>query len=407
MPIPTKSGYLFDCWYLDGDPEQTEVNSSYIVSESVVLKAKWVQIPGQPSNYENDFSSFTKESYPNVLENYEDIDVNTLSETGVTDSTMTLSNRYIKSGCPGGLGGALLLSNSPPVMSSSVNGLPATALINGDGTKFVIKSGSIYRLEFDCLPLGDAGAHSYIGVYYGPYTASTIDGTASKQVRQFAVHGISTQPQKHSYYFKASQNGYVYFTLGTRQNFDVATTPHFVLIDNVKITVENNAKSITYKNMGGASVVQARPVGFPYDTQYGKPGDKIRTFGIMPPKVGNLIEGFYSDKNCTKPTVDYDVIGTENKTIYVKYKTSDYSTLSDFTNPITLDFEMSDDFNIDTIYRNYYLMAWTCSEEENTNSYVKDDAENAYSGTGYMRIKDLKYSYGTKGHSFVLYDKAT
>ena len=405
LPSTSRSGYLFDCWYLDGDAEQNEVNSSYVVSEPLVLKAKWVQIPKQPSNYDNDFTSFTKERYPNVLEKYEDIDVNTLSATGVTDSTMTTANRYIKSGCSGGLGGALLLSNDPPVMSNASSGLPATALVNEDGTKFVVKSGRIYKLEFDCLPLGDAGAHSYIGVYYGPYTANTINGTSSQQVRKFAVHGISTKPQNHTYYFKATQDGYVYFTLGTRQNFDVATTPHYVLIDNVKLTVETNVKSITYKTEGGGSVVNARPVGFPYDTQYGKPGDKIRIFGIMPPKAGDLIEGFYSDINCKKPAVDYDVIGTGNKTVYVKFKTPDYSTLSDFTNPITLDFEMSDDFNIDSMYRNYYLMAWTCSEDENTNSYVKDDAENAYSGTGYMRIKDLKYSYGTNGHSFVLYDK--
>ena len=56
------------------------------------------------------------------------------------------------------------------------------------------------------------------------------------------------------------------------------------------------------------------------------------------------------------------------------------------------------------MYRNYYLMSWTCSEEENTNYYIYGDSENAFSGDGYMRIKDIKYSYGT-GHNFVLYDK--
>ena len=64
LPVPTKSGYLFDCWYDENDPEQKEINQSYIPNEALKLKAKWSTVSA--SNYESSFDEFDNVRYPNV-----------------------------------------------------------------------------------------------------------------------------------------------------------------------------------------------------------------------------------------------------------------------------------------------------------------------------------------------------
>ena len=401
LPTPTKSGYLFDCWYLDGDADKVEIDPSYVVTDSLKLKAKWV--PVTKSNYDSEgFEEFSNLRYPNVLTDYNDLNLTTLKDNGKLDSTMTAANRYIEENCPDGMGAALLISNSPSVMSNSM-ALPATVLLNKDGSKYTVKSGTVYKLEYDYLPLGETTAHSYIGVKYGSYSLDSLDGSQAVGAEKVAVHGLKAEKATVTQYFKPSTDGFIYFTLGSRQNFDDTSSQHFVLIDNVKLTVVDNAKSITFKDADTDKVVDSRPIAFGYHVQYGMPGDEIREFAINTQK-GKQIQGFYNDKACTIPCTDYNVIGDTDKVVYVKMKDVDYSQLSNFDSPIVLDFETSNEFDLEIMYRYMPYMSWTCSELDNNLDYIGDDAKNAFDGTGYVRIKDYQFSYGIS-QSFVLYDK--
>lgn len=401
LPTPTKSGYLFDCWYLVDDTEKTEIDTSYVVTDSLKLKAKWVAVT--KSNYDSEgFEEFSNLRYPNVIKDYNDLNLTTLKDSGKLDSTMTAANRYIEENCPDGMGAALLISNSPSVMSNSKS-LPATVLLNKDGSKYTVKSGVVYKLEYDYLPLGETTAHSYIGVKYGSYSLDALDGSQAVGAEKVAVHGLKAEKATVTQYFKPSTDGFIYFTLGSRQNFDDTSSQHFVLIDNVKLTVVDNAKSITFKDADTDKVVDSRPIAFGYHVQYGMPGDKIREFAINTQK-GKQIQGFYNDKACTIPCTDYNVIGDTDKVVYVKMKDVDYSQLSNFDSPIFLDFETSNEFDLEIMYRYMPYMSWTCSELDNNLDYIGDDAKNAFGGTGYVRIKDYQFSYGI-GQSFVLYDK--
>ncbi len=401
LPTPTKSGYLFDCWYLDGDANKVEIDSSYVVTESIKLKAKWT--PVTKANYDSEgFENFDNVRYPNVIKDYNDLNLATLKNNGKLDSTMTVANRFIEENCPDGMGAALLISNSPSVMSNS-KALPATVLLNKDGSKYTVKSGVVYKLEYDYLPLGETTAHSYIGVKYGSYSLDSLDGSQAVGSEKVAVHGLKAEKETVTQYFKPSTDGFIYFTLGSRQNFDDTSSQHFVLIDNVKLTVVDNAKSITFKDADTDKVVDSRPVGFGYHIQYGMPGDTIREFAINTQK-GKQIQGFYNDKACTIPCTDYNVIGETNKTVYVKMKDVDYSELSDFDSPIVLDFETSQEFDLEIFYRYMPYMSWTCSELDNNLDYIGNDAKNAFDGSGYLRIKDYEFSYGIQ-QSFALYDK--
>ncbi len=401
LPTPTKSGYLFDCWYLADDATQAEINPSYVATQSIKLKAKWTQV--SISNYDSEgFEDFDNVRYPNVLKDYNNLDMATLKDTGILDSTMTAANRFIEENCPDGMGAALLISNSPAVMSNSTV-LPATVLINKDGTKFTVKSGTVYKLEYEYLPLGETTAHSYIGVKYGSYSLDSLNGSQANGTEKVAVHGLKSEKEKVTQYFKPSTDGFVYFTLGSRQNFDNTNAQHFVLIDNVKITVVEEAKSITFVDADTGKAVDSRPVGFGYHIQYGMPGDTIREFAINTQK-GKQIQGFYNDQACTIPCTDYNVIGDTNKTVYVKMKDVEYSELSNFDSPIVLDFETSEEFDLEIFYRYMPYMSWTCSELDNNLDYIGNDNKNAFDGSGYVRIKDYQFSYGI-GQSFVLYDK--
>ena len=401
LPTPTKSGYLFDCWYLDGDADKVEIDPSYVVTESLKLKAKWVSVT--KSNYDSEgFEEFSNLRYPNVIKDYNDLNLATLKDNGKLDSTMTVANRYIEENCPDGMGAALLISNSPSVMSNS-KALPATILLNKDGSKYTVKSGTVYKLEYDYLPLGETTAHSYIGVKYGSYSLDSLDGSQAVGAEKVAVHGLKAEKEKVTQYFKPSTDGFIYFTLGSRQNFDDTSSQHFVLIDNVKLTVVDNAKSITFKDADTDKVVDSRPIAFGYHIQYGMPGDKIREFAINT-QNGKQIQGFYNDKACTIPCTDYNVIGNTDKVVYVKMKDVDYSQLSNFDSPIVLDFETSQEFDLEIMYRYMPYMSWTCSELDNNLDYIGDDAKNAFDGSGYVRIKDYQFSYGIQ-QSFALYDK--
>ena len=401
LPTPTRTGYLFDCWYLDGDSNQSEVYQSVIVNEAMHLKAKWVEV--KATNYQNsELDKFTTIRYQNVLDNYIDLDFSTLLDNGIASSVTTAANRYIKQGCPNNMGSALLLSNKPFAMSNAKSGISALALLNADGTKFAVKKGTRYKVEFDYLPLGESNAHTYIRMVYGSYTADTIDASSGlKGIFNVPAHGMASDTQSVTQYFSAAQDGFVFFTLGSRQNFDSTPREHFVLLDNIRITIQSNVKSVTFENADGSSI-SVNPFG--YNIQYGLPGDEVREFGINAIN-GKQIEGFYNDKDCTQRCTDYNVFTNYDRKIYVKYKGVDYKATSDFTEPITLDFENSGQLDLGTMYRYIPYMSYQSTEKENALEYIENDPENAFDGTGYMRIRDVKYIYSTAGSSFVLYDK--
>ena len=47
-----------------------------------------------------------------------------------------------------------------------------------------------------------------------------------------------------------------------------------------------------------------------------------------------------------------------DRTVYVKFKDVDYSTLSDFSSPITLDFETSADFDLEIMWSSQVLLCF-------------------------------------------------
>ena len=400
LPTPTRKDYLFDCWYRADDPTESEVYQSVVALDSMKLKAKWVKVTA--SDYANsEQDKFTTIRYQNVLEDYSDLDFNTLVDTGVASSVNTVANRYIKAGCPNNMGAALLLSNKPFAMSNAASGIACTALLNADGSKFAVKKGTRYKVEFDYLPLGGSSAHTYIRMIYGSYTADTVNASSVKGIFNVAAHGLQSETQHMTQYFSASQDGFVFFTLGSRQNFDGSAKDHFVLLDNVRITVESKVKKIEFVDASGASL-SVNPFG--YNVQYGIPGEKIRDFGFNR-KVGKYVEGFYNDQGCTSRCTNYDTFTNVDRTVYVKFASVDYSATSDLSSPITLDFENDDNFDLDVLYTNIMYMTHTSTDPQTECDYVPDDEENAHGGKGYMRIRDIKYIYASTGESFVLYDK--
>ena len=87
----------------------------------------------------------------------------------------------------------------------------------------------------------------------------------------------------------------------------------------------------------------------------------------------------------------------EAKTFYNYYRSFEIDE--------TLDFETSEELDLEILYRYSPYMSWTCSEPLNNVDYIGNDEKNAYDGTGYLRIKGYEFAYGSNGHSFVLYDK--
>ena len=397
LPSASKSGYLFDCWYRAGDESQKEVGPSTVFNENVTLKAKWVSVAA--SDYQNSaLDEFSVMNYPNVLEKYSDLNTDDLLKDGIANSVSTASNRYIKSGCPGGMKGALLLANKPSVMSNNTAGLPAIALLNRDGTKYAVKKDMRYKISFDYLPLGASNAHTYVTVYYGSYSAYGVNANCVA-LQNCAVHGVDNTAKTYTQYFAAKQDGFIFFTIGSRASMDDTRAEHFVLLDNIHVEIKSGAKYNEYKNADGTPY-NSKPYG--YNVQFGMPGDTIRDFGF-PNVTGKDIEGFYLDAACTKKCSDYDKIGKSDRTIYVKYKEVDYSTPSDFTQPIELDFETSEDFDLDVIYRYNMYMSHSSSDRQTELDYVPADEQNASSGSGYMRLYDIQYCYGNM--CFMLYDK--
>ena len=398
FPSTSKSGYLFDCWYLADDPSQKEVGSDAVFNDNVVLKAKWTGI--QAKNYENSsLDEFSVINYPNVIEDFSDLNTDTLLEDGISNSISTVSNRYIKQGCPDNMNGALLLANKPAVMSNNTNGLPAIALLNRDGTKFAVKKDTRYQISFDYLPLGDSNAHTYVTVYYGSYSAYSVNANCVA-LENCAVHGLDSKAKTFSQYFYAKQDGFVFFTIGSRASMNDTKSEHFVLIDNIHIDIKSGAKYNEYKNADG-SAYNSKPYG--YNVQFGMPGDKIRDFGF-PNVKGKDIEGFYTDIACTKKCLDYDTIGSADRTIYVKYKDVEYNTVSDFSQPIKLDFETSEDFDLDVMYRYNMYMSHSSTDKQTELDYIPDDSKNAAGGKGYIRLYDIQHCYGNM--YFTLYDKS-
>ena len=398
LPSVSKTGYLFDCWYQAGDESQKEVGPSTVFYDNVILKAKWLSVTA--SDYQNsDLNEFSTINYPNVLEKYSDLNTDDLLKDSITNSVSTAGNRYIKSGCPAGMNGALLLANKPSVMSNNTVGLPAIALLNRDGTKFAVKKDTRYKISFDYLPLGASNAHTYVTVYYGSYSAYGVNANCNA-LQNCAVHGVDNNAKTYSQYFYAKQDGFIFFAIGSRASMDDTRAEHFVLLDNIHVEITSGAKYNEYKNADG-SAYNSKPYG--YNVQFGMPGDKIRDFGF-PNVAGKDIEGFYLDADCTKKCVDYDTIGKADRTIYVKYKEVDYTTLSDFTKPIKLDFETSENFDLDVIYRYNMYLSHSSTDQQTELDYVPDDSPNASSGSGYMRLYDIQYCYGNM--CFMLYDKS-
>ena len=140
LPSPTKNGSLFDGWYLGNE----SVGSTYVPTEDITLKAKWVTATA--SDFGNSqLNGYTSDNYQNIVEKYADLVTESLKDTGAANATMTAANRYVQSGAPAGFESALLLSNSPAVMSNDKSGIAASALLNADGTKFTVKEDTIYK----------------------------------------------------------------------------------------------------------------------------------------------------------------------------------------------------------------------------------------------------------------------
>lgn len=397
LPSVVKSGYLFDYWYSSGDTSQKEVGPSTIINDNVTLKAKWITV--KASNYQNSsLDNFSIMNYPNVIEKYDDLNTDELLVDGISNSVSTASNRYIKSACPDNMKGALLLANKPAVMSNNQVSLPAIALLNSDGTKFAVKKDTRYKISFDYLPLGESNAHTYVTVYYGSYSAYGVNSNC-QSLENCAVHGVDSKAKTFSQYFYAKTDGFIFFTIGSRASMNDTKSEHFVLIDNIHIDVNSGVKYNEYKNADG-SAYNSKPYG--YNVQFGMPGDKIRDFGF-PNVTGKDIEGFYNDADCTQKCTDYDTISNRDRIIYVNYKDVDYSQASDFTNPITLDFETSNDFDLDVKYRYNMYMSHSSTDKQTELDYISDDSTNASSGNGYIRLYDIMHCYGNM--AFTLYDK--
>lgn len=382
LKTPTRSGYLFDGWY---DQNGVYYNSDSVYPNSdVTITARWEAIPSSAQSYKTGFvpgTDFT--SYINY------------DNSGKLDSRIN-TGAYVSSQNGASDSGRLVLTNDVPATWDSQDKLrPAARLIKSNGTSFIAKNNTRYRISFYTKGEGvddtyDDSAASYVMPIVSSTTADNIYTTAA--VSKTYVYSLDSGYTYHEYYFDCYSDGYVYFTMANRRAWNTAR--HSVSIDNISVEVVNKP---TDTDANPENVIVKVTFDGIKDV-FGKTGDPLPTvYGANKYSTNQLFEGWYTDQSYTEKAT---VFPNEDTRFYAKYVDYDYADAQPSENLLTGSFE--EDY-VDLFYTSRTNMSYASDMEYWEAEVVHGDPDNARTGDSYLQLNYLPRSHeGLNGDPFIL-----
>lgn len=401
LPYAEKDGYLFDGWYdtPECDGEEYKVSNVFPKeSDEITLYAKWIDASKITAK---DFTagSFDADIYNEGVIPYENI-CETSFDTiyGITNTDSTQSGAWVKDSGIYGNGtaeydGTLSLSNDTYSRFLDTNGRNAVSLINEDGTRFAVVKGQKYSIKFDYVNGSNQGT-SYIQTVVSTSNGYKGFGYGKDQgLKTIAIHGTDVDYKSYEEYFVADYTGFVYITFAARtdDNSPYTSLYHRIYIDNLEIKVDNDVKKVNFIADGKV-----------HKTYYGKEGDKFPVFDVIEgDNRTSEFEGFYKEAEFKNKITEYKLTGEDVQSIYIKYKDVEYTTPSNFSKPITIDFEETK--ILDDYYRQgKHMTYWSRGEQNPEWQFISNDKANAYSGKNYIKLNG--YTTYWNEAKFVLYD---
>ena len=392
---PVRSGFMFDGWYYD-EALTNEAHSFDIFpadTTDLVVYAKWIAMPTEAKDF--DAGTFDEEIYEGAAP-YS----NTLSDLdgvvyGEDYKRIGKNAAWVKFAGIYGNGtveedGALLLTNEQFNNVSDSTGRTAAALMNKDGTPFTVVKGQRYTIEYDYVSAGNYGLAYIQPIIFEGSIYGGLGYTTGQGLDKVSVQAADSDYQTYKQSFVAERTGIVYFTLTARADGKNVDTHVYekVYLDNVKIKLNPNVHKVTFNT--GNSV---------YAVRYGITGEEVVVANALNSDTpGVTFDGFYTDKEF-KTRFD-DKFADRDITVYIKYKTLNYETPSDFKNPIKLDFEETDILK-DFYRQSKYMTSWS-RETQNEWLFITGDSENSLNGSNCIKLNGFN-TYWNEA-KFVLYD---
>ena len=402
LPSVSKTGYLFDGWYDTPacDGKEYKVDDVFPVGkEEITLYAKWISTENIPVT---DFTagSFDPDIYSGGVKPYENVcDTAETPVYGIVNTASTQSCAWVKDAGMYGNGsaevdGALVLQNDIYSKFVDTYGRNAIALVNADGTRFMVVKGQKYSIKFDYINGSNQGT-SVIQTYISPESGyGTFGNNKGQALKHVAVHGTDTDYNTYEESFVADYTGFVYLTFTARSDFGNPHTMryHKVYIDNVEVKADDSVKKINF--MVGSKV---------FKTVYGRTGDPFPVFdAVEGDERTEEFEGFYDDPGFENRITTYKFTHNDVQNVYIQYKAVTYDTPSDFTGPIGLGFEEK---TLDDYYRQgKHMTYWQRGELNPEWQWITNDSAHAYAGSSYIRLNG--YATYWNEAKFVLYDPA-
>ena len=364
-----KDGYLFGGWYsADGSTLYTSDTVLSAGTTAVDLYARWVAVPSTPQSLTTGFEESEYTAIP-----YKNDDPATATE----QSNMTASAAWLKNAgfnAASGDGSIRLVDN--PFVQENGTAYHAVALMNPDGTPFVVKAGGKYRLTYSYRCGEVRSAHSYVGAAVSPDIAGAGFGTGAQKLSRMDVHGIAEDWAQMDEGFVALTDGYLYLTLCARSSTSEASSKdHAVYFDDVTVEALDDTHS-------GVVFVSD---GIIRGTAAGKKGSPL-TYPPVPVGSGKELEGFYFDAAFTDKQ-DVAVFPDTDATLYARFVAADYETDVTYVQErLTLDFE--EDF-----LPTYYSASNHLHTENGQFTLVRGDEDTAHSGSTYLRVNSKQWWY--------------
>ena len=391
---PTKTGYLFDGWYYDAEcKKEAKVNDKFPSDKAeITLYAKWIAAPTAGKDFTA--GSFDSGIYNNGVKPYEntvaDMDsaIDFTNGKGMTSKVAWVKDAGIYGNGTAETDGALAFCNDYYSSYNDKFGYNVVRLVNEDGTPFTVVKGERYTIAFDYIFASHTGL-SYIIPVISEHSAYADIGYNSYQtLGKVSIMETDTDYLSYKQSFVAERTGYVYLALtGRDDNANVDTHCYEkVYVDNVKIKCDSKVTKVVIKK--GSTT---------WYTLYGVQGEKLVLANAV--KEGtDTFDGFYLDANFTTKFDGY--FPANDTTIYVKLKKDKFDTPSDFSKPITIDFEETD--LLEVFYRqSKYMTSWG-RETVNEWQFITNDAKNALSGKNYIRLNGFSHYWNQA--KFALYD---
>ncbi len=364
-----KDGYLFGGWHsADGSALYTSDTVLPSGTTAVDLYARWVAVPTAPQSLTTGFEESEYTATP-----YKNDDPATATE----QSNMTASAAWLKNAgfnAASGDGSVRLVDN--PFVQENGTAYHAVALMNPDGTPFVVKAGGKYRLTYRYCSGEVRSAHSYVGAAISADIAGAGFGTDAQKLSRMDVHGIAEEWAQMDESFVALTDGYLYLTLCARSSTSEASSKdHAAYFDDVTVEVLDDTHS-------GVVFVSD---GIIRGTAAGKKGSPL-TYPPVSVGSGKELDGFYFDATFTDKQ-DVAVFPDTDATLYARLVAAEHATDAPCVeDTLTLDFE--EDF-----LPTFYSASNHLDNENGHFTLVRGDGDTAHSGSTYLRVNPKQWWY--------------